>query len=124
MLYDWQDIHLLSTNIFLVKTVENLLCFSAEIFVDNGDGDVISVVDKDAWQIFEPVCSIKIPIEACNHSLLEIGTITCRAWTSHNIKVSWKDVHLFLILIYDNTLTLYDPFNRSSLVSQCIYQEI
>lgn len=59
MLYDWQDIHLLSTNIFSVKTVENLLFFSAEIFVDNGDGDVISVVDKNAWQIFEPVCSFK-----------------------------------------------------------------
>lgn len=59
MLYDWQDINLLSTNIFSVKTVENLLYFSSEIFVDNGDGDVISVVDKDAWQIFEPVFSFK-----------------------------------------------------------------
>lgn len=59
MLYDWQDIHLLSTNIFSVKTVENLLFFSAEIFVDNGDSDVISVVDIGAWQIFEPGCSFK-----------------------------------------------------------------
>lgn len=59
MLYDWQDIHLLSTNIFTVKNVQKLLCYSAEIFVDNGDGDVKSVVDKDAWQIFEPVCSFK-----------------------------------------------------------------
>lgn len=33
---------------FLVKTVQNFLCYSAEIFVDNGDVDVICVVDKDA----------------------------------------------------------------------------
>lgn len=59
MLYDWQDIHLLSTNIFVVKSVKKCLCYSVKIFVENGDGDVISVVDKDAWQIFEPVCSFK-----------------------------------------------------------------
>lgn len=46
MLYDWQDIHLLSTNIFLVKTVENLLCFSAEIFVDNGEVWLIKMHEK------------------------------------------------------------------------------
>lgn len=43
---------------FLVKTSNFFLCYSAEIFVDNGDVDVICVVDKDAWQIFEPVCSL------------------------------------------------------------------
>lgn len=44
--------------IFFGQNFNFFLCYSAEIFVDNGDVDVICVVDKDAWQIFEPVCSL------------------------------------------------------------------